>query len=190
MNIEWVKVEPPKHFFNKVVVDIGDYIQGRVMEYHPTLGETDYEGHDCGVLVLWCFEREEEVVVPLDKINLKDQVRFARPREGMCLCVRYAEQVEKKGANSYKRYEVFIGHEQEQKQPEQKQEQEQPEEEATLTAQEKRRFLAFCGKQAERLGTKKFGEVLSHLGVVDPTGVVNRRLSAEVAEALKNTSKG
>ena len=87
-NIQWVPVDKPR--FQKWDKP-GDGCMGEVVWYDPYRGERDFNKEECGFLDL--LNPQGQIVrVVLDKPNLNEKVRDARPQIGDLLGIKFAEE--------------------------------------------------------------------------------------------------
>ena len=103
--------QPVTRFANtKDFSEPGTSVSGLLAHYHPTWGATDYDGNDCGVLVL--VEGELRAVkIALDKGQLATAVSnalmFAKQALPAALLVKVTyEGMSEPGNKGYKRFSV------------------------------------------------------------------------------------
>lgn len=85
---------------------VGDQVTGWVVSYTPTTGTTDFNGDECGLLVLDDNETRELRSVTLDKGALKDAVAAASPTVGLLLRITHDRMIESKNGREYKGFKV------------------------------------------------------------------------------------
>ena len=109
-----IKLRQPRVRFanSKDFANAGDSITGLLVHYHPTWGATDFDGNNCGVLVL--MEGEGGAVkIALDKGQLAtaadNAIMFAHLHmPGAPKLVRVTYEGKPDGKD-YKRYSVHVG---------------------------------------------------------------------------------
>ena len=106
-NDEWDEVDVPSGSFAKFAT-IGDSVAGTVVSYDPDRGGKNFDGDECGVLVLEDADGDH-VIVTLDKGRLKDVVKNGEPVEGKPLRITYVSDLESKAGRSYKNFGIAVG---------------------------------------------------------------------------------
>lgn len=104
-NDEWEDVATPAGNYVKWN-NIGDSVTGWVVTYTPTSGTTDFNGDECGLLVIDDHETRELRSITLDKGALKDAVAAASPTPGLMLRVTHDRMIESKNGREYKGFRV------------------------------------------------------------------------------------
>ena len=104
MSIEWEDVTVAPGNFVKWETP-GDTVTGWVVTYNPTAGTTDFNGDECGVLVIDDHDTRELRTVTLSLAALRSQVAAASPTVGLLMRITYQGDVE--GAKwTYKNFAV------------------------------------------------------------------------------------
>ncbi len=90
-------------------IDVGDQVTGWVVDYNATAGTTDFDGNECGVLVLDDNETRELRTITLDKGALKDAVAAAVPKVGLLMRITHDRMIESKSSSyKYKGFTVQV----------------------------------------------------------------------------------
>ncbi len=88
---------------------VGDQVTGWVVSYDATSGTTNFDGEECGCLVLDDATTRELRTVTLDKGAIKDAVAAANPRTGLMMRItRTEDQKSKKTSYSYQTFAVQV----------------------------------------------------------------------------------
>ena len=94
--LSWARFENP-----------GDGVMGQVVEYDPYRGTTDFNGAECGLLVL-LQDDGEQVQISLDKNALRDAIKGCRPESGLYMAVRFAQWRTSKNGRDYKEFQAHF----------------------------------------------------------------------------------
>ncbi len=86
--------------------NVGDTVTGWVVTYTPTTGTTDFNGDECGLLVIDDNETRELRSITLDKGALRDAVAAASPAPGLLLRISHDRMIESKNGREYKGFKV------------------------------------------------------------------------------------
>lgn len=104
-DIQWEEVEGAQGSFAKFETP-GDTYMGTVVAYNATSGASDFDGNDCGYLVLEDTEGDLWTIT-LDKGALRDKVAAANPYPGLLIQVAFSGWAEsKKTGRQYKTFSV------------------------------------------------------------------------------------
>lgn len=89
--------------------EIGDQVTGWVVSYDPSAGSTDFDGNECGLLVIDDHETRELRSITLDKGALKTAVAAASPRPGLLIRITHDGKAKSKtSAYEYKTFAVQV----------------------------------------------------------------------------------
>ena len=107
MSTDWEDVDVAPGNFVKWETP-GDTVTGWVVTYNPTAGGTNFDGDECGVLVIDDHETRELRTITLDKGALRDAVAAASPVVGLLMRVTHDRMIESKNGREYKGFRVQV----------------------------------------------------------------------------------
>lgn len=87
----------------------GQMVTGWVVTYDATKGTTDYNGDECGLLVIDDAETRELRSITLSLAALKTTVAAASPHPGLMLRITYTGDVKSAGDRTYKNFTIQKG---------------------------------------------------------------------------------